>query len=74
MDERSLFMSKRANEDCSYNSLLCKPSENLPNALKIPNNNNTRYLGGYITQNGKAVKNEKFIRSGLVTGFTDDDG
>jgi len=50
-----------------------KNYRDLSNAVNIPNNYNTRHFGGYATESGRTVIEQKLIRSGMPTGFDDND-
>jgi len=45
----------------------------LPQAVEIKNNYNTRHFGGCTTDDGRTVIKEKLIRSGQTIGFQDED-
>lgn len=45
----------------------------LTNAVLLPHNYNTRHFGGYTTNDGRRIKKEKLIRSGITTGFKEED-
>jgi protein-tyrosine phosphatase len=47
--------------------------KDLPQAVELENNNNTRHLGGYKTVSGKTVVRTKLIRSGSPGKFTQKD-